>query len=89
MPNIELPDDQFRRLTAVAHAAGFDDVPGFIASFADDPIQDPRGTITDQQLRDNVAVMNLGDTDIATNGGIDMKEAILEIADKYDLDMKQ
>ena len=89
MPHIELPDDQFQRLMAIAHAAGYDDVPAFIASFADDPIEDPRGTPTGEQLRENVVAMERGEADIAANGGTDMKEAIIDIAAKYDLDIKR
>ena len=89
MQNIQLPDDQFQRLSLLAQAAGYQDVSAFIASFADDPIEDPRGTLTDTQLQENVAAMECGDAEIDADGGHDMKKAIVEIADKYDLNITQ
>ena len=89
MPNIEFPDEQFQRLTLVAQAAGFTDVSAFIASFANEPIEDPRGMPSDEELRDNVAAMERGETEIATGGGHDMKNAMTEIADKYGLNIKR
>ena len=85
MQSIQFPEDQFQRLSAVAHAAGYQDVSTFIASFADDPIKDPRGKIADAQLRENVTAMERGEAEIDAGGGQDMKEAIVEIANKCDL----
>ncbi len=85
----ELPEDQFQRLSAVAHAAGYQDVLAFITSFADDPIEDPRGNLTETQLRDNVAAMERGEAEIDAGGGQEMKQALVEIADKYDLNITQ
>lgn len=89
MPNIQLPDDQFQALSAMALAAGYQDVPAFIASFVGEPTDDPRGTLTDAQLRENVAVMERGEAEIDAGGGQDMKEALVEIAKKHDLDITQ
>ena len=87
MQNIQLPDDQFQKLSAMAHAAGYQDVSAFIASFADEPIADPRGDVSEVQLRENVAAMERGEAEIDAGGGQDMKEALDEIADKYDLNI--
>ena len=89
MPNIQVSDDQFRRLSAAAQAAGFQDVSAFIASFADDPVEDPRGSLDDEQLRKNVETMERGEAETDAGGGHDMKGAIIEIADKYGLDVTQ
>ena len=89
MQNIQLPEDQFQKLSAVAQAAGYQDVSAFIASFADEPVKDPRGSVADTQLRENVAAMERGEAEIDAGGGQDMKEALVEIADKYDLNIKQ
>lgn len=89
MPQIEFPEDQFQQLSAVAHAAGYKDLPAFMASFISQPIEDPRSTLTDEQLRENVAAMERGEAEIAAAGGHNMKDAIVEIADKYELDIKQ
>ncbi len=85
MQNIQLSDDQFQRLSALAHAAGYQDVPAFIASFADEPTADPRGDVANSQLQKNVAAMERGETEIDSGGGQDMKEALVEIAGKYNL----
>ena len=89
MQNIQLPDDQFQKLSVVAQAAGYADVPAFIASLAGEPIEDPRGTLSDAQLRENVAAMECGEAEIEAGGGQDMKDAIVEIAGKYDLNITQ
>ena len=87
MQSIQFSEDQFQRLSAVAHAAGYQDVSAFIASFADDPIEDPRGNVANAQLRENVAAMERGEAEIDAGGGQDMKAAIVEIANKYDLNI--
>ncbi len=85
MQNIQLSDDQFQKLSAVARAAGYQDVPAFIASFADEPIADPRGEVSEAQLRENVAAMERGEAELDAGGGQNMKEALVEIAGKYGL----
>jgi len=89
MQNIQLPDDQFQRLSLLAQAAGYQDVSAFIASFADDPIEDPRGTLAETQLQKNIAAMECGDAEIDAGDGHDMKKAIVEIAGKYGLNISQ
>ena len=85
MQNIQLPEDQFQRLVVVAQAAGYQDVSAFVASFAAEPIEDPRGNLDDTQLRENVAAMERGEAEIDAGGGQEIKEALREIADQYDL----
>jgi len=89
MPNIQVSDDQFRRLSAAALAAGFQDVSAFVAYFADESVEDPRGSLSEAQLRQNVAAMERGEAELDAGGGQDMKNAISEIADKYGLDVTQ
>ena len=88
MQNIQLSDDQFERLSAIATAAGYQDVPAFIASFANDPIADPRGDVSEAQLRENVTAMQRGEADIDAGTGQDIKEAIVKIANKYKLNIE-
>lgn len=89
MQNIQLPDEQFQRLSVLAHAAGYQDVSAFIASIADESIDDPRRTLSEEKLRENVLVMERGEKEIDAGGGHDMKAAIIEIAGKCDLDITQ
>ena len=89
VPQIEFPEDQFQQLSAVAHAAGYKDLPSFMASFINQPIEDPRGKLNDEQIRENVAAMERGEAEIAAGDGHNMKDAIVEIAEKYELDIEQ
>jgi len=85
MTNIQLPDDQFQQLSKVAHAAGYQDVSAFIGSFANEPFDDPRGKLSEDQLRENVAFMERGEAELDAGGGHNLRDAIIEIATKYDL----
>ena len=89
MPDIQFSDDQFQRLYAIAMAAGYQDVSAFIASFADEPIEDPRGSLSEEQLRKNVAAMERGEQEIDGGGGHEMRDAIIEISVKHDLNITQ
>jgi thioredoxin-like negative regulator of GroEL len=85
MPNIQISDEHFQRLSLVAQAAGYQDVSAFIASFASEPVDDPRGPIDEDQLRKNVDAMEPGEAEIAATGGHYMKETLTVIASKYGL----
>lgn len=85
MQTIQLPDEQFQRLASLAQAAGYGDVDGLLASLAAEPIEDPRGLLTEEQLRESVARMEQGEADIEAGKGREMKDALNEIADKYGL----
>ena len=89
MHNIQVPDDQYQRLSALAQAAGYQDVSAFIASCADVPVEDPRGTLVDEQLRVNVGKIQRGEEEIEACGGQNMKDAIVEIAGKHGLNITQ
>ena len=45
--------------------------------------------LSEIQLRENVAAMERGEAEIDAGGGHDMKEALVEIADKYNLNTPQ
>ena len=55
----------------------------------DDPVEDPQGNVSNAKLRENVATMQRGEAEIDAGGRQDMKEALIEIADKYDLNITQ
>jgi hypothetical protein len=89
MPNIQISDAQYQRLSALAHAAGYQDVLAFIASCTDVPVQDPRGALAEVQLLENVAKIHRGEKEIESGGGQNMKDAIVEIAGKHGLNIGQ
>ncbi len=89
MPNIQVTDAQYQRLSALAQAAGFQDVSAFIASCAEVQVDDPRGTLPEDQIRENVSQIQRGETEIENGGGQKMKDAIVEIAGKHGLNVTQ
>ncbi len=89
MQNIQLPDDQYQKLTVVAQAAGYEDVPAFIRALADEPTEDPRGPLTEKELRESVAMIERGNAEIAAGGGMDAEEAFGKIAKKHGFSITQ
>ncbi len=83
MQNIQLPDAQYQKLTVVAQAASYEDVPAFIRALADEPTEDPRGPLTDKELRESVAMIERGNAEIAAGGGMDAEEAFGKVAKKH------
>ena len=89
MQNIQLPDDQYQKLTIVAQAAGYEDVPAFISALAEEPTEDPCGTLTEQELRESVEMIERGNAEIEAGGGMDVEEAFDKIAKKHGLSVPQ
>jgi len=89
MQNIQLPDDQYQKLTVVAQAAGYEDVPAFISALADEPTEDPLGPLTKKELRKSVAMIERGNAEIAAGGGVDAEEAFDKIAKKHGFSITQ
>lgn len=83
MQNIQLSDDQFQQLEVRAHAAGYTDIAALLSALAGEPFEDPRGQLTDQQLRQSVAELEAADAQIDAGQGIDADEAFRRIADKH------
>lgn len=69
MPTIQLPDDQYQRLTSVAHEAGYSDVQSFIASFTEEPSSD--SSALNQLLNDRIKAVEHGD--VSTKSITDIK----------------
>lgn len=83
MHTIQIPDEQFAKLTGVAQAAGYADLPAMISALAEQPILDPRGELTDKELSDSVAMIERGNAEIEAGGGIDAEEAFERIRQKH------
>lgn len=82
MQNIPITDDQYKKLVNVAKAAGYEDIPAFIGALANEPITDPRGPLTEKELRESVAMIRRGEEELVAGKYRDMKEALLEIGRK-------
>jgi len=89
MQNIQLPDDQYQKLTVVAQAAGYEDVPAFISALANEPTEDPRRPLSEKELRESVAMIERGNVEIAAGGGMDAEEAFGKIAKKHGFSITQ
>lgn len=76
---IDIPDDQFKKLSERAQAAGFADVPAFISAIAGEPFDDPRSSMTEEELRQSVAELEAADATIDAGGGHDAREALLKL----------
>lgn len=83
MQNIQIPDEQYEKLTIVAQAAGYDDVPALIKAIAEEPTDDPRGPLSEEELRESVAMIERGNTEIENGGGMDAEAVFRKVADKH------
>ena len=89
MRNIQLPDDQYDKLAAVAQAAGYEDVAAFVSALAGDAVEDPRGTLNEDELAASLAMIRDSEADIAAGRTQDMREALKQIAEKHGLSIDQ
>ena len=74
----QIPDEQFQKLTIVAHAAGYEDVPALITSLAEEAVDDPRGTLSPEQLQQSLAQCDRSMAEFDAGRGRDAEEAFLE-----------
>jgi hypothetical protein len=76
---IEIPSEHYERLSRHATAAGFASVESFIVALADEPTADPRGVLTEDDLRQSAADCERGIAEIEAGGGQDLSHALHEI----------
>ena len=83
----QIPDEQFQKLTIVALAAGYEDVPALIASLAEEAVDDPLGTVSAEQLQQSLAQCNRSMAEFDAGRGQDAEEAFLNLGRErgYDL----
>jgi len=87
---IDIPQDQFDKLSERAVAAGFGSVPAFLQALANSPVVDPRGTeLSEQQLRESVAMIERGNSQIDVGEGVDLDDALRKIAEKHGFQVKR
>jgi len=78
-PMYQIPDEQFQKLAIVAHAAGYVDVPALIASLAEEAVDDPRGTLSPEQLQQSLAQCDRSMAEFNAGRGHDAEEAFLKL----------
>ena len=82
MREIQLSEDQYDKLMQHAVAAGYADVSAFLGALAHEPHIDPRGELSDQELRESAAECDGALEELKSNGGRDLREGLLEIGSK-------
>lgn len=82
---ISIPDDQYEKLNERAVAAGYADVPTLIEALAIEPIDDPRGPLSEEALRQNAAELDASDASIDAGHGIDAEDGLGQISEKHGL----
>lgn len=87
MPTIEIPDEQFTKLSDQAAAAGFEDVAEYIQSLAAEAAFDPRSGMMEVELRQSAAECRQINERMKAAGGRDAREALAKLGQKYGLKM--
>ncbi|MEM8946682.1 MAG: hypothetical protein AAGD11_16025 [Planctomycetota bacterium] len=82
MQHIPIADEQYQKLSIAAQAAGFADVAAFISSLAEEPTEDPRETLTDQQLAASAAECDASMAEFEDGKGRDAIDALKDMAQK-------
>jgi hypothetical protein len=82
---IEIPNEQYEALTERAQAAGYAGVPELIRALAIEPIEDPRGEMTEEELAESHRMLNESEADIAAGRVRPLRDALQEIAAKHGL----
>jgi hypothetical protein len=85
---IDIPGDQYEKLTAKAQAAGYDGVPAFIKALADEPTDDPRGPLSAEELSASLDKLRESEADIAAGRTEDMRLALRQIAEEHGLKIR-
>ncbi len=87
MASIELPDDQFAKLSEQASAAGFINVATYLQSLADEAAFDLKCGMTDEELRQSAAECDRINEEMKEGGGHDAREALSELGKKFGFKM--
>lgn len=87
MQNIQLPDDQYEKLSVAAQAAGFADVTAFVRALIAEPIEDPRGPLSEAELAASLNQCDRSMAEFDAGGGRDAEEAFVEMARKRGIDL--
>ena len=84
---VDLPTDAETRLAEHAKAAGYDDVERYAAehllAIAQQPMLCELGPLTGQARAESLAMIEEGEADLAAGRTRDVREALLEIGQKF------
>ncbi len=86
---IEIDNKQYEKLTVVAHAAGYADVPAFIHALAEESTEDPRGSLREEELKESLDQCDRSMAEFSSDGGQDAEEVFLEIGHKRGFNLSQ
>ena len=89
MPSIQLPDDQYQYLAKRAHAEGYANVDAFISALVGEPFEDPRGNLTEEELRQSVAELEAADASIDAGGGHDAQDAFIKLGREFGFEIPE
>lgn len=76
---IDVSAEHYEGLVRHAEAAGYSNVEAFIEALANEPIADPRGPLSEDELRRSAAECDYGIATIEAGAGRDLREAMLEM----------
>lgn len=76
---IDIPAEHYDGLARHAAAAGYGNVEAFIAALAEEPTADPRGPLTENELRRSAAECDRSIANIEAGAGRDLRQALLDL----------
>ena len=79
---IILPNDKVEKLTEVAIAAGYADASALIDAIAEEPTEDPRGPMSEAELRESAEDCNRINEQMKAGSERDAFEALRELGQK-------
>jgi hypothetical protein len=85
MQIIELHDAQYLQLHEHALAAGYDSAEAFVRALAEEPTADPRGNLSEDELRQSAAECRHVYEQMRAGAPRDAKEALFELGDEFGL----
>jgi len=85
MQTIQLPDAQYLQLHEHALAAGYDSAEAFVRALAGEPTTDPRGDLSEAELRQSAAECQSIHEQMLRGAGHDAKEALFEVGNEFGL----
>jgi hypothetical protein len=86
---IELSDDKYQKLTVVAQAAGYDDALTFVEALAEEATEDPRGRLSEAELRTSAAECDAIAERMKAGQEHDARKALTKLGEKFGLKTPQ
>lgn len=83
MHTIQMPDDQFKKLSEQAAAAGFTDIAAYIKTLVDEAAFDARCGMSDDEIRQSAEECRRIHAEMKAGAGRDANEAFTELGRKF------